>query len=88
MVWLSVAHPSRPPWRLGRIWLKLLGPTSNYFSPVVRIVDLLAGLHELDVGFGYNSAIRLLEVLEDLLIVTTQEIRVTEGDRSLLVADT
>jgi hypothetical protein len=60
MVWLSVTHSSRPPWRLGRIRLKLLGPASNYFSPVVWVVDLLARLHELDVGLGYDSTVRLL----------------------------
>lgn len=88
MIGLAVAHSSWPPWRLGRFWLELLGPTGNDLPPIVSIVDLLAWLHELDVDFRYRPTIRLLEVLKRFLIVPTQEILISDGHQGFLAAQT
>jgi hypothetical protein len=69
MIWLPVADSNRPPRWFGSLWVKLLYSSVHGFSPIIGIVHLFARLDELDVSLCDNSAVRLLEILEDLLVI-------------------
>lgn len=88
MIGLAVAHPRWPPWRLGLIGVQLFGLAVDNLPTIVGIVDLLARLYELDVGLGDDSAVRLLQVNEDLLVVFAEDVFVLDRDGGFLVAHT
>ena len=70
MVRFSVPHPARPPGRLSRLRVKLLSDPCDNRPSIVRKINLLAGLHQLDIGFCEGPTVRLLQVLKCLLIVS------------------
>lgn len=80
MVGLSMNHPRRPPRWLGLIWVQLPSLARDDFSSIIWVIHLLARLDELDVGFSQNAAIRLLQILEDFLVVSPQKIFVADGN--------
>lgn len=80
-----MAHSRRPPWRLGLAGVQLLSSASHDLPPVVRINQLLAWLHEFDVGFCQDSAVRLLEILKYPLIVPPQKVIVSNADQGFLI---
>ena len=85
MVWLPMTDPGRPPRRLGDLWIKLLDSSIHGFPPIIRVVDLLARLYQLNVGLCNDTAVGLLEILKNLLIVQTQDFGLFDGDGGILV---
>lgn len=93
MVRLLVLNTSRPPVRLGLLRVTLLTRrgTSRRLATVVGVLNLLAGLNELDKGFGDLATVDLLEVLQgafvvgkDLLCVSNFETNHVGGGRGHL----
>lgn len=80
MIRFTMANSGGPPWRLSLIWVELMDTTSHRLSSIIWIMNLLAGLNKLHVDFSQEFAVCLLQVLENLLIVSAQEVFILNRD--------
>ena len=85
MVRLPMGDARWPPSRLGKLGVKLLRGARDDLASVIRIIDLLAGLNKLDIRLGKDTAVDLLQALECLLVVFTQETVVADRQHGFLV---
>lgn len=69
MVRLAMSDSRWPPCRLRQFGVKLLRGPRDDLAAIVREVDLLARLNELDICFGKYPTIDLLQALECFFIV-------------------
>ena len=68
MIRLAVADSGRPPGWFSLVRIKLDGSPSDWFPSIVRMVDLLSWLQQLDIRLGKNAAVGLLKIFKSLLV--------------------
>lgn len=82
MIRLLVFDSDRPPRRFRHFRVRLhfrIRPRARP-SAIVRIVDLLPGLDELDECLGDDSAIQLLKCLERFFIILLQPLLIVDSN--------
>jgi hypothetical protein len=83
VIGLSVQHLGRPPTRLSLLGVSGLQYARTDFASVVWIMNLLPGLHKLNVRLGDGPTIQLLEVLKSFQIVSLQQVTVVDAEYGL-----
>lgn len=78
---LLVGDSRRPPPWLCQLRVNSLRCSSNVLPSIIRVVDLLARLNQFDPRLRNHSAVQLLEVIERLLVVPSQEVVVSHAQR-------
>lgn len=78
---LLVGDTRRPPPWLCQLRVNTLRCSSNILPSIIRVVDLLARLNQLDPCLGNHSAVELLEVVERLLVVPSQDVVISHTQR-------
>lgn len=78
---LLVGDTRRPPPWLCQLRVNTLRCSSNILPSIIRVVDLLARLNQLDPCLGNHSTVELLEVVERLLVVPSQDVVISHAAR-------